>query len=590
MNGRTSRVDRTHLACLAVFGVAIGLRLWGIAFGLPYDLTADEPHQIVQALKVGAGEGGPLVRMWHTVGKGGLDYILFVEYGFLYVFWWLIGRVQESREFALQYLKDPTAFYLVGRVTSAVMSALTTVAVFEVGRRIYNARVGFGAALFGAVAYYHAAYSHVINVHIAMAFAMWASLAVYVTYERSRHRGALIVCGLLSGVAIALAYTSAIGLLMLLTALLFVSDHDGGGLGRIKDAAILLTAALAGVALLSPDLLTGAGLLVRNFAAQPQAEPNTDIRTAIDSVTILRQVQWTGYLALLVKPYNVLTTAGAVVGIIAGVWRRERWTMMLSVAAILLLVIVSAASRGASESYLLPITPALWLLCSRGLAVLPIDRRFAFGVTLAVAAVPLFFTVRDDFMLARPDTRVLAKSWIEANVPQGSKILMDGMRFRFVQSAPLNGNKATVERRLANMSKSELSLSEQMLSLYREASEHVDGPTYDLYSTMYGLDVENLDYYASTCFDYIVVSSFNEKRYASEAESRQHPKSARFYADIKTDSRFHLVHSVEPIIWKQLGPTITVYRVDCQPGADRDQREGDMRQSGDGRVSNVVWR
>ena len=562
MNTRLSRwTSQTTL--LAIVLLAIALRLWGISFGLPYDLTADEPHQIVQALKIGAGEGGPLVRMWHTVGKEGLDSILFFEYALLYVVWWLLGRVQESREFAVQYLKDPTAFYLVGRVTIAVLGALTVVAVYKVGRRIYDTRVALGAALFGAVAYYHAAYSHVINVHIAMTFSMWAGVAMYLAYERSGRRRTLIASGLLLGIAVALAYTAAIGLMMVLTALFFIS---GRGVSRVEtvNAALLVVAALVGVALLSPDLLTGAGLLLRNFAAPAQPEPNGDIRTAIDSVTILRQGQWTDYLALLATPYNILTTLGALIGIIAGVWQRERWTLLLAAASLSLLVIVSAASRGASESYLLAITPALWLLSSRGIAALPINRPYAFTVVvLGVNAVPLFFTVRDDAMLARPDTRVLAKQWIETNVPSGSKILMDGMRFRFVQSPPLNGNKATVARRLANMSNSELALSQQMLSLYREAAEQVEGPTYDLYSTMYGLDVEDLDYYTRTCFDFIVVSSFNEKRYASEIERVRHPKSARFYQDIKTDSRFQLVHRVDPTVWKHLGPAISIYRVSC---------------------------
>ena len=90
--------------------LALAVRLWGIAFGLPYDLTADEPHQIVQALKIGIGEGGPLVRMWHTIGKGGLDYILFGEYGVLFVVLWLTGQVAGPREFGLLYLQDPTWF------------------------------------------------------------------------------------------------------------------------------------------------------------------------------------------------------------------------------------------------------------------------------------------------------------------------------------------------------------------------------------------------------------------------------------------------------------------------------------------------
>jgi hypothetical protein len=185
----------------------------------------------------------------------------------------------------------------------------------------------------------------------------------------------------------------------------------------------------------------------------------------------------------------------------------------------------------------------------------------------AAGAMALFVTMREDVMLAKPDTRVVAKQWIESHVRPGSKILMDGMRFRFVQGVPLNGDKATLARRMADLEKSELTLSNMMLVVYREAAERIDGPTYDLHSTVYGLEVEDLDHYVRNRFDYVIVSSFNEKRYASERARREHPKSAQFYSDIKTDPRFQAIYTVEPIMWRQVGPTITVYKVIAEPAA-----------------------
>ena len=555
----------TPLLLAAVVGGALALRLWGVGFGLPYDLTADEPHQIVQALKVGTGEGGPLVRMWHTIGKGGLDYLLFIEYSLLFAGWWLVGRVDSPRAFALAYLIDPTAFYLVGRITVALLGALTSLAVFHVGRRIYDTRIGLGAAFIAAVAFFHTSASHVINVHIPMAFALWAGIAAYLSYEASGRRRPLVIAGLLCGAAIALAYSAAIGLAMLLFARLFASDQPGGQVG-LRDAGILAGAALVSVALMSPDLIAGAGLLIRNFAALKQAGAQTaDVRGAIDSVTILRDQDWAGFFQLLLKPDSLIVTLAALVGLVAGCWRRERWTMLLSATTAVMMLIVSASNRGLSESYLLPVAPAIWLLSSRGVAALSLDRRWLYTAgVVGVGATSLFFAIREDVMLARPDTRVLAKQWIETHIPSGSKILMDGMRFRFVQGVPLNPDKDTVARRLADLGKSELVLSGQMLSLYREAAQRIDGPTYDLHSTRYGLEVEELDEYVRSCFSYVVVSSFNEKRYLTEAATQRYPRSARFYRDIKADPRFHVVYAVEPIMWRQVGPTITVYQVMCE--------------------------
>jgi 4-amino-4-deoxy-L-arabinose transferase-like glycosyltransferase len=557
--------SRGWVVLVGILTSAVVLRLWGITFGLPYDLTADEPHQIIQALKIGTGQGGPLVRMWHTVGKSGLDLLLFVEYGVLFAFWWVTGQVDGPRAFALRYLTDPTAFYLVGRITVALLGAFTALAVFHVGRRIYGTRVGLGAAAIAAVAHFHIAESHVIGPHIPMTFALWTGVAAYLTYEASRRTLSLIVAGLFCGAAIALAYSAAIGLLMLLGVRLFTTGESANWHRRLTDAAILAGAALVSIAVMSPDLLTQGSSVLRNFASANLAgSPETDVRGAIDSVTILRQQNWTGFFDLLLKPDTAILTLAAFIGAIAGLVRKERWTNWLSLAIAVFLLIVSASSRGLSESYLLPVTPAIWLLASRGIAAASANRLTLYVAgTAVVAAIPLFFAAREDMMLAKPDTRVLAKHWIEENVPSGSTILMDGMRFRFVQGVPLNGDRATVARRLADLKHSELVLSDDMLSLYRQAAEQVNGPTYDLRSTVYGLEVDSLDQYVRMCVPYVVVSSFNEKRYQSEDASRLHPNSARFYRDIRTDPRFRVVYEVGPVMWQQLGPTITVYRVVC---------------------------
>ena len=559
-----NHADAAQWGALAVFALALGLRLWGIGFGVPHDLTADEPHYIVQALKVGAGEGGPLLRIWHTVGKGGLDYLLFIEYGVVFVVLWLTGLVHEPRDFALLYLRDPTVFYLVGRITVAVLGALTVLATYGFARRLYGARVGLAAAFIGAVAYYHVAESHIINVHVPMACALAGSLVAFLRFEQGGTRRSLLLAGALCGAAIALAYTAGLALLMMLTALI-TRPARRRFIDHMRDMALLVAPAIVMIALMSPDLLLGIGLLLGNFGLFGGANPGreeTSVRSFIDSVTILRSGDWTGFLALLLKPNNVLVAVAAVGGMGIGLWRRERWTTILAAASVLFLTIVSVSNRGVNEAYLFPIAPVLWTLAGRGLAAVASSGRVPLAVaTLAVSGFPLYEIVRDDTMIAQPDTREIAKAWFESHVPSGAKVLMDGMRFRYVQGIPLQPDRNTVARRLDNLESSELMLSPQMLSLYREAAETVQGPTYDLHSTVYGLEVEDIDHYVRERFNFIVISSFNAKRFDSEAERQRYPRSARFYDEVRRDPRLHVVFSIEPALWKRSGPTLTVYAV-----------------------------
>ena len=235
----------------------------------------------------------------------------------------------------MRYLTDPTAFYLVGRVTVAALGALTALAVFHVGRRMFDARIGLGAAAIAAVAYFHTSASHVINVHVPMACALWTGIAAYLSYEASGKRRLLVIAGLLSGAAIALAYSATVGLAMLVCARALRLGSGRGALAGYGDSRRRGVAehcadvarpahrrGNAGPAFIAPDVAPSAG---------------ANVRSAIDSVTILQEHDWAGFVQLLFKPDDLLITGGAVAGILIGVWKRERWTTLLSGTAAILL-------------------------------------------------------------------------------------------------------------------------------------------------------------------------------------------------------------------------------------------------------------
>ena len=188
--------------------------------------------------------------------------------------------------------------------------------------------------------------------------------------------------------------------------------------------------------------------------------------------------------------------------------------------------------------------------------------------------LPLIGLVRNNYEWTNSDTRIMAKEWIEANVPARARILMDGSRSRFIQSPPLNGDMTTVGRRLAQVSKRSREgktvsrgISQRMLRLYREARKGLDGPTYELHSTVWGLAVQDPSYYVRNCFDYIIMSSEISKLYSREINRKSFPKSARFYEQLDKDSRFRREYFIDPLPWERSGPTISVYKVLSPCGA-----------------------
>ena len=125
---------------LIVLG-ALALRLWGINFGLPYAYHIDERSYVVGALNLGQGEinGYPQ--------QVGLVNVLLGEYVAYFLVGRLVGLFASAQDFARAYYADPTVFYLLGRLTSAVLGVVSCWAVYLLGKELRNRLVGLMAAL-----------------------------------------------------------------------------------------------------------------------------------------------------------------------------------------------------------------------------------------------------------------------------------------------------------------------------------------------------------------------------------------------------------------------------------------------------------
>jgi hypothetical protein len=552
---------------VATLALGFGLRVWGISFGLPYELTPDEAHEIHRALKLGAGE------YYWQFGKGGLYYILFIEYGVLYALWWITGRVGDTHDFALQIIRDPSMLYLLGRVTAAVMGTLTCLVAFQVGRRLYDWRIGLAAALIGATAFRHVAHSHIVNVDVGMTLAAWTGFLAYLEYEGSEKQRWLVWAGALAGIAIAFKVTGGIIVPVLFLAILSRSDNWRHPLRVLKEGALVLLALFAALTIVAPEWTEdvtsgrffGAVFYMLAGAVAPVQTFEGNIRDAVPLVTIMRNSEWSGYFETLVEPRNIALTVAALLSLGLGIIRRERWSVIWFGTIGVFLTIMSVALRSQPEYYLLPIMPALWLLGGWAIVALAGTSRSLFaGAVACVTILPLLAIIRQNVEWTRADTRVVAKEWIEANIRPGAKILMDGYRHRFVPSPPLRPDASAILRQVAGNfgdGHNYRGVSQHTLKLYTEAMRSIEGPTYQLHSTQWGLAVEDPDFYIQRCFDYIITSSSIAGRFDDDITRQRFPRSARFYQQLEADPRFRKIYSLEPIPWQRPGPTIAVYKV-----------------------------
>jgi hypothetical protein len=105
--------DRWSLAAIATG--ALGLRLWGIGFGLPRLYHPDEPAYVLQALAVARGLPNGLTFADPPLFK----YLLLAEDAATYVAARLTGVTGSPAAFVEQFRQDPSPLYLLARGTSA---------------------------------------------------------------------------------------------------------------------------------------------------------------------------------------------------------------------------------------------------------------------------------------------------------------------------------------------------------------------------------------------------------------------------------------------------------------------------------------
>lgn len=444
-------------------GGSLALRIIGIRHGLPEVYEHDEIHGVITALRHGTGDFSPP----NFIGHGSLtEYLLLVAFGLYYGLGRLWGFFSSAEDVVAKFVEDPTLFYLIGRTVIALMGTLIVWAVYAAGARLYDRTTGLMAAIFVGVSTLHVNMSHVIKEDIvATAFVVLGFLLICRGVQRVEHSGTAGLglyagAGFMIGLGICAKYSAAPALIWLAILSGFESvKWFQGGQGALKSLgkagqrmAVGLFAAIGGF-----------------FAGQPYAlvrfrEFLSDAVSAVSqySTTVITNPDGLGspYIYLMrFLPYSLgvaLTLAvgvGCINGLRAG--HRRRFTLLVSFPVLLFVVLFQ---RSAFPSFITPAIPFLALIAAsvvgRISAVQGSWRWLAIAVGFGLAVQPLLSSLRYDRYVSAPDTRRHAKAWIEANIPAGETIAVEGAVFEMITfGPPLKATRAVLEAELAGIKK-----------------------------------------------------------------------------------------------------------------------------------------
>lgn len=397
---------------LAVAGLSLLFRLWNLAHGLPFLVHPDEQPLVRRALRMASGDLNPHFFYYPSFSM----YVYFVMDGFYFVAGRLLGFFQSSHDMALHFVRNPSGIFLSNRLVIAGADTLTTLAVFQVARRVMDRPFALLASLLWALSSLAVLTARVAKPDSLMAFLAAAALALLFSARTRR-------CVFLTGLVLGLAISSKYPALMLgpgFALWLLLQPHPP------RERALRVGLLSAGVAL---------GFVMGTpFSVLAPAEFWHDFS---EQMTIMKvgftgaeggDLAWKAYVAMLsASAWNWVFLAVAAVGLV-GLLVRER-TVGLVFAALLLLPMANfLRQRIGAPHYLICLLPFYLIVVAHGVSwVGSVTRQRWAATALAVLLVggQAWAAARTFREMSAPDSRVEAGRWILQNLPVAHAILMD---------------------------------------------------------------------------------------------------------------------------------------------------------------------
>jgi Dolichyl-phosphate-mannose-protein mannosyltransferase len=399
-------------ALLAVI-VAAGLvpRLVNNDYGLPYVYNYDEDtHFTSRAVEMfGKGSFDP----GYYQNPSAFTYLVHLALRARYSDLPAVGSLSHldlpavSQQFAL----DPTSIWLTARTVAALLAIAGVIAIFIVGKRLFDARVGLVAAALLCFSFLPVAYSRIavtdVGTFVPVAIAMYGAVRAW----EDGSRGHYVLAGAGTGLALGFKYTAGLVLVpLIVAAALRLRDGDRDA---IRNTILACVAIVVVFFVTNPYVFIEARRAAYGVFKQAEAAGGTKK---------FGQEQGSGfsyYLETLTWGFGWAALALSALGAVL-LFRRDRVRgLLFAVFPIALFLYMSIQSRFFAR-WLLPLYPVLALLAAYALVRAVDALRAGPGVRAAALAVltaavliqPVAADIRTTELLGREDTRQMARDFL----------------------------------------------------------------------------------------------------------------------------------------------------------------------------------
>lgn len=416
--------SRWLLAC--ILALTLGLHLWGIQRDLPY--ITEDPAFVKAAARVATS--GDLNPRWFGHPGSTVIYPLAVVYHGWYALVHGGSWLRSDPGLETTYRASPAEFHLLGRLLTVVYALLSVLIVYQIGRETFGEDAATIGVLLAAL-YPTAVFDKMVRTDSASVFFAWLGLwRCLRLYDRPSAANQLLA-GAAVGCAIGTKYYLGmlVAVLIIVDALVMWRDVH-----RRKAALLGVVVGLVAVAL-AFALTTPYFFLDYATAAK---DLHTELRSSqlgADGLSATQNFFW--YLTTaLPSTISLPQIIAAGVGIGLSIWTRQPRQVLLAAFAVIFLIGISTSSLHWTR-WLIPALPAFALFAAHGLEAavaqlsvrlhLPrlLQRSVLWFAALLLAAPSASRVIQIDRLHANPSTNVLARQWIESNLPQGSQLAFE---------------------------------------------------------------------------------------------------------------------------------------------------------------------
>lgn len=411
--------------------VIVGLRYASILQGLPFSDVSDEVYGVTSSLLIAATKN---IGQHPEMGYASLyTYMLLSLYGFIFLLGMMIGKFHDKYDFAIQFMTDPWLFYFSARFISFSAGIGTIWYAYKSGKLLIGTKIGgIIAAIVIGVSAAHFTMSSIGKVDSLMVFfvaAYYFQIIKVIVNNRTNNR--ITICaGLFFGLAVSSKMNAVLMGPAFPIALLMLNTVSTGveRLWSVTKSSIIFAA----ISIIS-FIFTSPAFLVTpkeafNVSFAQSAQNSYVIVSAGGTPSkwfwIFHDLIWHEKLVGFCIIISLFYIAYLIV-----IKKCNKY--LLSLLFVLLYFFVVGNSTRASLHYLLPSYPIFAIIVSALFCNIfysndKSDRNKYIGVAFITFMV-IFSLYREttSIFIKKNTTRMVAKEWIEKNIPNGSFLAYD---------------------------------------------------------------------------------------------------------------------------------------------------------------------